>query len=128
MDVHKRSQSNVGYSRKLLSSGLEGARSGRDSFLNGKPLAPLLREFAENALGPAALGVCIGILGSHPGNGYRSGRRAFAYGVLGGVIGFGAGMAWGSRHLAASVTAGALRNVGRTRDEHWLERNPIDYA
>jgi hypothetical protein len=30
--------------------------------------------------------------------------------------------------LAASVAFGALRNIDRVRDEHWLERHPIDYA
>jgi hypothetical protein len=51
-----------------------------------------------------------------------------ACGVLGGVIGFGAGVVWNSRRLTAAVAKGALRNVGRVRDEHWLERHPIDYA
>jgi len=50
------------------------------------------------------------------------------YGFLGGAIGFGAGLLWESRLLTASVACGALRNIDRVRDEHWLERHPIDYA
>jgi hypothetical protein len=50
------------------------------------------------------------------------------FGLLGGAIGFGAGIAWENRRLAASAASGALRNIGRVRDEHWLERHPIDYA
>jgi hypothetical protein len=49
-------------------------------------------------------------------------------GLLGGAIGFGAALVWQSRCLAASVAHGAFRNMGRVRDEHWLERHPIDYA
>jgi hypothetical protein len=67
-------------------------------------------------------------LGSYAGNQPRSASRFFACGLLGGVIGFGAGIAWEGRRLAASVAGGALRNVGRVRDEHWLEKHPIDYA
>jgi hypothetical protein len=52
----------------------------------------------------------------------------FTYGLLGGVIGFGAGVAWESRRLTASAACGALRNISKVRDEHWLERHPIDYA
>jgi len=51
-----------------------------------------------------------------------------AFGLLGSAIGFGAGIAWQDRRLAASVARGALRNIGRVRDEHWLEGHPIDYA
>jgi hypothetical protein len=51
-----------------------------------------------------------------------------AFGLLGGAIGFGAGVAWESRRLTASVAGSALRNIGRVRDEHWLTKHPIDYA
>jgi hypothetical protein len=51
-----------------------------------------------------------------------------AYGLLGGAIGFGAGVAWESRRFTASVADGALRNIGKVRDEHWLTKHPIDYA
>jgi hypothetical protein len=122
------SKSEVEYGRKVLNSGLEGARSGREAFLHGEPLAPFLSESLKNALKPAALGACIGVLGSYPGSRHRSASRAFAYGFLGGAIGFGAAVAWESRRLTARVASGALRNIGKVRDEHWLESHPIDYA
>jgi hypothetical protein len=50
------------------------------------------------------------------------------FGFLGWTIGLGLGMAWQSRDLTACVTGAALRSIGRVRDEHWLERHPIDYA
>jgi len=128
MDLRKWSLSNLDYGRKVLNSGLDGARSGREAFLHGRPLTPFLSESLHDAWKPAAIGACIGLLGSHPGNRHKSMGRAFACGVLGGVIGFGAGIVWNSRRLTASVANGALRNIGRVRDEHWLERHPIDYA
>jgi len=66
------------------------------------------------------------VLGGVPGN--RSIGRVLAFGLLGGAIGLGARIVWENRRLAASVARGALRNIERVRDEHWLERHPIDYA
>jgi hypothetical protein len=128
MDLRKWSKSNADYGRELLHSGIEGARSGREAFLNGESLTPFLSESVRSALKPAALGACLGVLGGYPGYGQKSVSRALAYGLLGGVIGFGAAVAWESRCLTASVAGGALRNIGRVRDEHWLTMHPIDYA
>ena len=128
MSVREWTKSEVGYGRKVLGSGLEGARSGREAFLNGKTFSLFLTESVRNALTPAAFGACIGILGTCPGNRHRSIGKALRFGFLGGAIGFGAGIVWQDRRLAASVARGAWRNVGRVRDEHWLERHPIDYA
>lgn len=128
MDLRKWSKSNGDYGRELLHSGIEGARSGREAFLNGESLTPFLSESVRSALKPAALGACLGVLGSCPGSREKSIGRALAYGLLGGVIGFGAGVAWESRHLTSSAACGALRNIGKVRDEHWLTKHPIDYA
>jgi len=62
------SKSSVGYGRKLVDSALEGARSGEGEFLNEEPLAPYLGESARQALGPAAIGACLGVLGGYLGN------------------------------------------------------------
>lgn len=128
MTLRQWSSSNLHYGRKLLGSGLEGARSGEQAYLGGARLSPLLNRSARIALAPAALGACLGFLGSHPGRPSKSAARAFACGVLGGIVGFGAGVAWDSRRLAASIASGAKKNIGRVRDEHWLDRHPIDYA
>lgn len=52
----------------------------------------------------------------------------FRCGFVGGAIGFGLGIAWENRRLTESITSGALRNISKVRDEHWLESHPIDYA
>jgi len=79
-------------------------------------------------LKPAAIGICIGVVGGYPVNRPKSIGRVLAFGLLGGAIGFGASVVRENRRLAASVAFGALRNIDRVRDEHWLERHPIDYA
>ena|ERR1039458_2833993 len=128
MDLREWSKSNAEYGEKLVNSGLKGARSGGEEFLNGESLAPFLSESVRSALRPAALGACLGVLGSCPGSGRRSLGKVLAFGLLGGAIGFGAGVAWESRRLVASAAGGALRNIGKARDEQWLIRNPINYA
>ena len=40
MDLRDWSKSNTEYGKKLLDSGIEGARSGQEAFLNGKSLTP----------------------------------------------------------------------------------------
>ncbi len=97
MNLRKWSSSNTDYGRELLHSGIEGARSGREAFLNGESLTPFLGDSVRSALKPAALGACIGVLGSYPGSRQKSIGRTLAYGLLGGVIGFGAAVAWESR-------------------------------
>ena len=62
MDLREWSTSSADYGRRLLDSGIEGARSGQEAFLNGKPLTPFLGESVRSALKPLALGACIGAL------------------------------------------------------------------
>ena len=128
MDLRKWSKANANYGRELLHSGIEGARSGGEAFLNGDSLTPLLSESARNAWKPAVLGLCLGVLGSRPRSREKSVTRTLGYGLLGGLIGFGAAVVWESRCLTASIAGGALENISRVRDDHWLTKNPIDYA
>ncbi|MFZ0707833.1 MAG: hypothetical protein WAM71_19700 [Candidatus Korobacteraceae bacterium] len=130
MGFREWSKSEVEYGRKVLGSGLEGARSGREAFLNGRPLNTFLSESVREALKPAALGVFIGFLSSYryPGKRQRSIGTGLGISSLYGAIGFVTGFAWASRRLTANMAYEVRRNVDRTRDEHWLEENPIDYA
>ena len=128
MTLREWSKASSEYGRKLVNSGLEGARSGQEEFLHGKSLKPFLSESARHALAPAVVGACLGVLSGKADNGDRANGKAFAYGFLGGLVGFGAGMAWESRELTESIAFGALRTITKTRDEHWLEQHPIDYA
>jgi hypothetical protein len=128
MTRHHWSNSSLHYGRKLLDSGLQGARSAEQEFLCGNHLSPYLNRSVRIALVPAVLGACLGMIGVHPRVRRKSTTLSLAYGVLGGVVGFGAGVAWETRRLAVTVAHGAMRNMERVRDEHWLESHPIDYA
>ncbi len=128
MKPHNWSKSEFEYGRKVLHSALEGGRRGGEAFLEGRSLTPFLSEGVRHALKPAAVGACIGLLGSYPGDHRSSFPRALAFGLVGWAIGLGAGVAWKTRGLTESVATNAVRNIGKLRDEHWLERHPIDYA
>lgn len=127
MPLHSWLKSNVDYTRKLVHSAAEGAHSGEGAFLHGEPLGSFLSVSARSAFKPAMVGAFLGAMSA-----YSSARprptRAFVYSVLGCAIGFGAGFSWKSRRLGASVASSAWKQIGHTRDEHWLEMNPIDYA
>ena len=128
MDVQEWSKGTVEYGRKVLHSGLDGARSGREAFLHGTPAGPFLRESSRDGWKPAIVGACIGALASVPGRHPKSVARTFVWSLLGAVLGLGSSVAWKSRFLTASVTDGALKSISNARDEHWLETHPIDYA
>jgi len=121
-------ESQIRYGRELLKSGVSGLSNGRDAHLNGRPLSDVLGRSARASLGLATLGACAGLLRY-----YLPARRArvaqtLACGLLGGAFGFLAGFGWKTRDLAESMTRSAARQMGTVRDQHWLDRHPIDYA
>jgi hypothetical protein len=120
-------KSNADYTRKLVHSAVEGAHSGEGNFLQGEPLTPFLCLSARSALKPAVIGAFIGALAAYSESRPRS-RKTLAYGLLGCAVGFGAGFTWESRRLGASIATSTWKLVGNARDEHWLEKNPINYA
>jgi len=122
------SKSSVDYGRRLVDSAVVGARNGEGDFLKEESLAPYLGESVRLALAPALIGACLGVVSGYLANGRRSTTRALAGGLFGGALGFGAGVIWENRQLTASVASGAWKNISKTRDEHWFEKNPIDYA
>lgn len=128
MNFSARLTSNLEYGRKLFRSAMQGAHSGEERYLHGKPLHLFIDESASQALKPAVVAAVLGAVSAYSGSRHRSPARTLAYGMLGGTIGFGAGLAWQSRGLTSSVATAAWKRIGRTRDEHWLESNPIDYA
>jgi hypothetical protein len=61
MGVREWSKGNFEYGRKVLNFGLEGAHSGREAFLEGRPLTPFFRESICNAWTPTVIGACLGV-------------------------------------------------------------------
>ena len=56
------------------------------------------------------------------------GAKTVACGLVGSAIGFVAGFAWKTRDLTEGMAHSAAKQMGVVRDQHWLERHPIDYA
>ena len=96
MSVGEWVKSNADYGQRIVDAGIEGALSGQDEFLEGKPLIPVLGQSAKNSLIPTAVGVGAGLLIGYAIFRRNSMPKALAFGLLGGVLGFGGGMAWGS--------------------------------
>jgi hypothetical protein len=128
MNLTEWSLSSLDYGRKLVNSGLEGVREGEEEFLHGDRLAPFLNHSARNACKPAFVGACLGVVGGYFEHGRRSPWKAVGLGIIGGLIGFGAGLAWQSRDLGRCIFCDAVKSINKTRDDHWFEKNPIDYA
>ena len=128
MELGEWVKSNVDYGRRLVDSGIQGARSGQSEFLNGEPLAPYLGDSVKGALIPAVVGACVGVIVGYPISRRKTPAVTLAYGLLGCVVGLGAGFAWKSRHLSASAASGAMKNISKVRDEQWLTKNPVNYA
>ena len=120
--------SGVRYGRKLVNAGITGVRTGQDSARGDRPLSEIASEAAQGSLMMAAVGACAGLLSScvlHRGK-----RLSYAVilGSVGTAMGFLAGFSWKTRDVTSSVARSAAREIGKARDEHWLELNPIDYA
>ncbi len=116
------------YGRTLAESGMSGLRSGSESYLQGQPLCEAMTQSARASFLMAAIGACAGLLPLYLAR--RRGRipKAIASGVIGSAVGFCAGFTWKNRDLTTSMARSALKQINVVRDEHWLERHPIDYA
>jgi hypothetical protein len=118
----------VRYGRKLVSAGMNGIRSGQDSARGEESLSTLAAEAARGSLALAVVGACVGLLPSYFGHRRNRIARAVVLGTVGSALGFCVGFSWKTRKITFSVAHSAARELRKARDEHWLERNPIDYA
>jgi len=128
MKTEQSFRSNLRYGRELMKSGVAGLSSGRKAHLDGQSLSELLARSARASLGLATLGACTGLLRYYlPA---RRGRiaKTVACSLVGSALGFVVGFAWMTRDLTESMTRSAVKQMNAVRDQHWLERHPIDYA
>jgi hypothetical protein len=121
-------EQNLEYGRKLVSSGLEGAQAGGEAALGKETIPQVLKESAPSTIGLAVAGAAIGVLCSYFGSKRKLTKESVLFGALGGFAGFLIGAGWSTRHLTNGMRVGAMHNINSVRDEHWLERHPIDYA
>ena len=118
---------NVKYGRKLINAGVAGLRHGHTEFDPGKAHDLLTRSASESAR-IALAGACLGVVPGCLLARRSRATNAMLFGVVGSVLGFVAAFSWKTRSLSSSLAHSAFKEVGRAKDEHWLERNPIDYA
>ena len=113
-------ESELSYARKIAGAGWGSVVSARQE----TKVFPASTKAVWIAV---AVGAGVGMLSRVGGK--RSTAATVAIGALiGGVVGFGAGIAWESREFTGTVARKAMREIGAVRDARWLERNPIDYA
>jgi hypothetical protein len=112
-------ESELSYAKKI-------AGAGWDSVVSARQETAIFPASTKAIWVAVAVGAGVGILS-------RMGKRGTASTVaigalIGGVVGFGAGIAWESRQFSGTVARKAIREIGAVRDARWLERHPIDYA
>jgi hypothetical protein len=121
--------SNIDYGRNLVNSGVEGARSARQTSLGEAPISSVLMAALRQSWAPVAVGAYVGALGASLGQRRKPNYGAVVgAGLLGAVIGMVTGMAWDTRHLTGDIARGARKKIDATRDAHWLEKNPVPYG
>lgn len=112
------------YLAQLFAAGWEGVTSARQE-VGGRVLT---RPMQEAILPTAAVGAALGFWGARfVGRKGKWSMKAIG-GVLGGVAGCGAALAWSSRRFVGPAYRKAAHEVNLARDAHWLIANPIDYA
>jgi hypothetical protein len=122
-------KSEVEYGRDLADSGLQGARAAAGSMLHGEHMGRMLGRSARASWAPTLAGAGVGVLSALIAQRRRPKTAAMiAMGVVGGVVGFTAGVAWETRQLSSGIARGALREMGTTRDSHWLGKHPISFG
>jgi len=117
-------ESDITYVRNLAEAGVNGVTSVR-SEPGDRAFAPVLRS---SVWVTTAIGGTIGVLSSLLGRRRRSAYGTALGGLVGSTIGFGGGVAWTSRDFTGAVARSVVQKVNAVRDEHWLEKNPINYG
>ena len=121
--------SNIDYSKNLVGSGVDGARSVGRNMLHGEHVETVLSRSARNSWPSIAIGAGLGILcGCLATRRKIKYEKVFACGLLGGAVGLSTGLAWETRRLTGGMARGAIRNLGEARNAHWLARHPINYG
>ena len=125
MKINDWLKSEVEYGRDLADSGWQGARTA----LLGKPVGDILSHSVRASWAPTVMGAGVGALCALVAE-RRKPRPAvvIVMGVVGSFVGFAAGVAWETRQLSSGIARGAMRNIGSTRDSHWLDKHPINFG
>lgn len=107
---------NMTYGRKLIGAAISGISKREASASKERPVGLILKCLTVAAIGTwAGKHVC-----KRPARLQRTAACAAA--------GFLAALAWNTRKVTSAMARSAANEIGKARDEHWLESNPIDYA
>lgn len=122
-------KSEVEYGRDLADSGWQGARAAWDTAVQAEPVGEMLSRTVRASWAPTVMGAGLGALCAVLVQRRKtSAPVAIALGIAGSFVGFAAGVAWETRQLSSDVARGAMRQMGTTRDSHWLQKNPISFG
>ena len=128
MKVDRWLKTNVEESRELIGSGYQGVNRAVKHALDDEGVRSDLSSAAHNAWKAATIGACVGSISGYLSEDEKPVQGALAGALLGGALALGGLMVWGSRRLIAAAATGAAKNVKATRDEQWLEHNPVAYG
>jgi hypothetical protein len=104
------------YGRKIVEAAISGISKSETPAENKSPLRLIL-----GCLTGAAIGTCA--------DKYVLRRPArFSRTVACAAVGLLATLAWNTRNITGAMVRSAAKEIGKVRDAHWLETNPIDYA
>jgi len=123
MKLSESLKSDAGYVRDLVGAGWAGIDSARRD--SGEPW--MTPAFKRTVWLPIAIGTAVGVAAAYSKSSRKT-RYAVLGGLLGSVVGFGAGVAWASRGVTGAAARNAISKVNTVRDARWLEKNPIAYA
>ncbi|HVP65040.1 MAG TPA: hypothetical protein VMT82_09100 [candidate division Zixibacteria bacterium] len=129
MNIGDKIKSGMGYAGDLADTGWKGARAAASAALNGEPAGHVLTRSAQASWAATLVGAAVGALVGYLVNTRKpSISRVGACAVIGGTVGFGSGLAWETRGLSSGIARGAMRNINKARDQHWLASHPIDFG
>jgi hypothetical protein len=112
------------YSRRLLQASIEGLHS-EEQRIRESGESGFLAASACSAVKAAVVGAGLGLLGSRL---TRQRTNRIPTVLACGAFAFCAHFAWRTRAVSARLASRASHEIGKVRDQHWLESNPIDYA
>ena len=122
-------KSEVEYGRELAGTALHGAREGAGTVLDGESVVELLGRSVRASWATSVRGAGVAAAAALVVQRRRKNLAAVAaMSAVGAVVGLAAGVAWETRELSGGIARGALREIGSTRDSHWLGKHPINFG
>jgi hypothetical protein len=114
----------LAYWKDLAGVALDSVGSAR------RELDPKILRFPlhSSVWAPAAIGGAIGALGTTMAGKRKPSSKTVVGGLIGTVLGLGAGLAWASAPRLRPVIRTSARRMNAIRDARWLATHPIDYA